>query len=71
MNITKLNKLMFIYINEQILNRFIEIKKKLQFIKIDINKIDLCKIKNNLLRIEIFMHKTSTSFEITLSLLLK
>ena len=65
LNITKVDKLMFIYINERTFNRFVEMRKKLQFVEIDINEIDLCEMKDNLLRTEISVHETSTLFEMT------
>jgi hypothetical protein len=43
------NKLMFIYMNERTLNRFKNVKSKLQLIDITIEETNLCKMKDKLL----------------------
>jgi hypothetical protein len=53
---------MFIYMNERIFDRFVNIKDKLQFDKINIDETELCEMKNRLLQEEtIIMIMTSVS----------
>ncbi len=46
------DKLMFIYMNERTLDRFVNIKDKLQFDDINIDETELCEMKNKLLQEE-------------------
>ena len=65
LNFQKVDKLMFIYMNEKTFNRLIETRKKLQFVEIEIDENDFCEMKNNLLQIEISLHKTTSLFTLS------
>jgi hypothetical protein len=54
------NKLMFIYMNKRTLDRFKNTKSKLQFADLNIEKTNLCEMKNKLLQKEISL--TSMTF---------
>lgn len=47
------NKLMYIYINERTLNRLRELKRKLQFAEIQLEKEELCHMEDRILEEEI------------------
>lgn len=56
------NKLMFIYMNQRILDRFQEIKHRLSFAEVHINENRLCEMKKMLLQKEnaLFDQKTAS-----------
>ncbi len=56
------NKLIYIYINERMLNQSHELKKRLHYIQsIEINEKKLCKMKNKLLQKKIIMTRLNSS----------
>jgi hypothetical protein len=56
------DKLMFIYMNERTLNRFKNVKSKLQLADIEIDEMKLCEMKDRLLQEEISLTATTTTF---------
>jgi hypothetical protein len=56
------NKLMFIYMNERALNRFTNMKSRLQLSDINIDETEFCEMKDKLLQKEVSL-TTMTSFK--------
>jgi len=56
------NKLIYIYINERMLNQSHELKKRLHYIQsVEINEKKLCEMKNKLLQKKIIMTRLNSS----------
>lgn len=55
------NKLMYIYMNERTLNRPKDLKKKLQFVDIDLNEKNLCDLENRQLQEKTSLRTTKTT----------
>jgi len=56
------NKLMYIYINEWMLNQSCELKKRLRYTQsVEINEKKLCEMKNRLLQKKIVMTRLNSS----------